>query len=189
MCPWPETCTPSCCCRRPTNPLVSAEDPSEEELSSLNKKLPPPYCIQRILKQIENVTQVLKIETSETIRQLLPYCNINSLKQMWQNRKQKNDLKLRVKNLTLNILARRLHSFPLLRKADGVLWSLVHNLLDTSMRRDSVSSQIQSQNILEMSRPVMGSSGPKDPLPVLLRNIVSKCQWHRPKFLKQMLYM
>ena len=68
---------------------------------------------------------------------------------------------MRAKNLAQNILARRLHSFPLLQKADGVLWSLVHNLLHTSMRRDSVSSQTQSQNILEkMSSPVMGSSGP-----------------------------
>ena len=77
--------------------------------------------------------------------------------------------------MSQNILARRMHSFLLLQKADGGLWSLVLILLDTSMRRDLVSSQTQSQNILEkMSSPVMGSSGPKDPLLVFLRNMASK---------------
>ena len=57
---WPETHTPSCCCRKLKNPLVHAEDPSEEELSSLNKKLPPPYCTQKILKQMENVNTSAK---------------------------------------------------------------------------------------------------------------------------------
>ena len=78
-------------------------------------------------------------------RQSLPYCNRNSLKQMWQNKKQKNDLELRVKNLTQNILARRLHSFLILRKADGALWSLVLILPDMSMRQDLVSSQTQRE--------------------------------------------
>ena len=38
-------------------PLAPAEYPLEEELSSLNssQKLPPPYYIQNILKQMKNV--------------------------------------------------------------------------------------------------------------------------------------